>query len=222
MKLGIIDYGGGNLQSVRNALRYTGVHANLIDTPSSLHSVDALVFPGQGRFDDSMAALDRARLREPLVEWIQDDRPFLGICIGYQALFESSEENPGVKGLGVFPGRTVRFAAGQGLKIPHMGWNRVNLRNPADPAWEGQQPDPFFYFVHSYYPQPGDESLTAATTDYGGEFVCAIRRGNLLATQFHPEKSQSAGLILLEQFVRRHNIDREGIASESPPPAMVP
>lgn len=206
MKLGIIDYGGGNLQSVRNALRFTGVEATYINSPAGFDGVDALVFPGQGRFDDSMAGLARQGLVEPLREWIRADRPFFGICIGYQALFERSHENPGVAGLGIFAGEVVRFPAKPGLKVPHMGWNRVRLTEPAEPAWAGQESDPFFYFVHSYYPIPEDPTLTAGTTDYDGDFVCAIQRGNLIATQFHPEKSQDAGLTLLGQFVKRHGL----------------
>jgi glutamine amidotransferase len=111
-----------------------------------------------------------------------------------------------VAGLGVFEGEVVRFPTKPGLKVPHMGWNRVRLTHPEDPAWAGQEADPYFYFVHSYYPAPADPDLTAGSTDYDGDFVCAIQRGNLMATQFHPEKSQSAGLSLLGQFVRRHGL----------------
>ena len=206
MKLGIIDYGGGNLQSVRNALRYNGVEAAYVNTPEGLADVDALVFPGQGRFDDSMAGLNRQGLVDPLRDWIRADRPFFGICIGYQALFERSEENPGVAGLGIFEGEVIRFPSKPGFKVPHMGWNQVALTNKEDPVWAGQESDPYFYFVHSYHPNPADPSLTAGTTDYEGDFVCAIQRGNLIATQFHPEKSQDAGLILLRQFVTRHGM----------------
>ena len=206
MKLGIIDYGGGNLQSVRNALRFAGVEADYVNSPAGFDGVDALVFPGQGRFDDSMAGLGRQGLVDPLRDWIRSDRPFFGICIGYQALFERSQENPGVAGLGIFEGEVVRFPAKPGLKVPHMGWNRVTLSQPDAPIWAGQEQDPFFYFVHSYYPAPADASLTAGVTDYEGSFVCAIQRGNLIATQFHPEKSQTAGLALLGSFARRHGL----------------
>ena len=206
MNLGIIDYGGGNLQSVRNALRHIEVEAKYVSTPQGFDEVDALVFPGQGRFDDSMAGLTRQGLVAPLQEWISADRPFFGICIGYQALFERSQENPGVAGLGIFEGEVVRFPARPGLKVPHMGWNKVRLKNSADPMWTSLDRDPYFYFVHSYYPNPADPALAAGTTDYGGEFVCAIQRGNLIATQFHPEKSQDAGLSLLRAFVKRHGL----------------
>ena len=154
--------------------------------------------------DDSMAGLQSRGMIDPLREWILADRPFFGICIGYQALFERSQENPGVAGLGIFEGEVVRFPHRPGLKVPHMGWNQVRLNDPANIAWSGQDADPYFYFVHSYYPSPCDPTLTAGTTDYEGEFVCAIQRGNLIATQFHPEKSQTAGLQLLGQFVREH------------------
>ncbi len=216
MNLGIIDYGGGNLQSVRNALRTVGVESGYITDAASFGKVDALVFPGQGAFGDSMAALRRQGLVDPLREWIRADRPFFGICIGYQALFERSQENPGVAGLGVFEGEVVRFPSRTGLKVPHMGWNRVRLTEPDNPVWSGQDPDPYFYFVHSYYPAPADPALAAGLTDYGGEFVSAIRRGNLLATQFHPEKSQTAGLTLLQGFVRRHGLVAEGVSGPLP------
>ena len=210
MTLGIIDYGGGNLQSVRNALAFNGIAASYINTPAALSAVDALVFPGQGRFDDAMAGLTRQGLIDPLREWIRADRPFLGICIGYQALFERSQENPGIAGLSLFEGEVVKFPHRPGLKVPHMGWNQVNLTHPNDPVWAGQMASPHFYFVHSYYPSPADPHLTAGTTDYAGEFVCAIQRGNLIATQFHPEKSQSAGLTLLKQFAVKHRLIATG------------
>ncbi|MES2708554.1 MAG: imidazole glycerol phosphate synthase subunit HisH [Verrucomicrobiota bacterium] len=204
MKLGIINYGGGNLQSVRNALRHTGTEADYVSTADDFAGLDALVFPGQGAFGDSMTALKRLDLVEPLKDWIAADRPFFGICIGYQLLFESSEEDSTVEGLGIFKGRVVRFTPQPDRKVPHMGWNRVKLTQPGSLGWDGAEQDPFFYFVHSYYPAPEDPSLTAGVTDYDGDFVCAIERGNLIATQFHPEKSQSAGLRLLANFVKKH------------------
>lgn len=208
MKLGIIDYGGGNLQSVRNALRTAGAEAaDYVRSPEELEGVELLVFPGQGAFGDSMEALRSRGLVEPIREWIAADRPFLGICVGYQALFERSEEDPGVEGLGVFKGEVVRFKPLPGVKVPHMGWNEVRLVYPQDPQWQGLGTDPHFYFVHSYYPVPEDASLVAGETEYnGGRFASAIQRGNLTATQFHPEKSQSAGLALLENFLKRHQV----------------
>lgn len=204
MKLGIIDYGGGNRQSVRNALRHTGTEADYVKTAGEFAGLDALVFPGQGAFGDSMSALRRQDLVSPLKDWIAADKPFFGICIGYQVLFDGSEENPGVEGLGIFAGQVVRFESQPDRKVPHMGWNRVNLARPGSLGWDGAESDPFFYFVHSYYPAPTDPALTAGTTEYGQDFVCAIEKGNLIATQFHPEKSQAAGLRLLTNFVRKH------------------
>ncbi len=201
-KPGIIDYGGGNLQSVRNAVRALGHEPVIVQSEAGLDQASALIFPGQGAFGDCMAALHERGLVGPLREWIQKDRPFLGICIGYQALFSGGQENPGVEGLNVFPGRVVRFPSAPGLKIPHMGWNQADLTDAGNPAWDGLGAAPFFYYVHSYYPEPDDPSLIAATTEYGNmRFAAAIQRGRLTATQFHPEKSQALGLRLIANFL---------------------
>jgi imidazole glycerol-phosphate synthase subunit HisH len=200
MRVGLVDYGAGNLQSVRNALKALGRSSALVREPEALREIDVLIFPGVGAFGDSMRHLLERRLVDPLSEWIRGGRPFLGICIGYQALFASSSESPGVAGLGVFPGRVVKIDA-NGLKVPHMGWNAAQLMNSADPLWAGLGPAPHFYFVHSYYPEPADPSLIAATTDYGRNFASAIRWPGGAAVQFHPEKSQSAGLRLIENFL---------------------
>ncbi len=203
MKPGIIDYGGGNLQSVRNTVRALGHEPVLVKSGADLEGVSALLFPGQGAFADCMQALDRQELTSPLKEWIAGDRPFFGICVGYQVLFEGGEENPGVAGLGILEGQVVRFPKEPGLKVPHMGWNNVTT-NPSDPAWEGLGEDPFFYFVHSYYPEPADPSVIAGRTTYAGrEFAAAVQRGRMIATQFHPEKSQDAGLRLIGNFLAR-------------------
>ena len=205
MSLGIIDYGGGNLQSVRNAVRALGHEPVLVESSAELESVSAVIFPGQGAFADSMSALTAQGLTDPLREWIAGDRPFFGICIGYQVLFESGEENPGVQGLAVFPGEVVRFPNEPGLKVPHMGWNQVRPTHPGDPMWDGLGDLPHFYFVHSYYPRPQQAEVVAGTTEYAGiEFAAAVQRGRLFATQFHPEKSQAAGLRLLGNFLRLH------------------
>lgn len=199
---GIIDYGGGNLQSVRNAIRALGHEPVLVHGAGDLAGVTSLVFPGQGAFGDCMTALTSRGLVEPLREWIAADRPFFGICVGYQVLFESSEENPGVAGLGVLPGRVVKFPSLPGVKIPHMGWNTAHVTQAGNPAWSGLGSDPFFYFVHSYYPQPDNEDVVAASTGYAElTFAAAVQRRNMLATQFHPEKSQSTGLRLLGNFL---------------------
>jgi len=202
---GIIDYGGGNLQSVRNAVLALGREPALVHAPDDLDGISALVFPGQGAFADCMGALQAKGLVEPLRAWIEADRPFFGICIGYQVLFESSEENPDIAGLGVLAGKVVRFPSGPGIKIPHMGWNTARVVQPDSPAWAGLGAAPFFYFVHSYYPQPESAEVTAAVTDYAGlSFAAAVARGRMLATQFHPEKSQATGLRLLGNFLDTH------------------
>jgi imidazole glycerol-phosphate synthase subunit HisH len=192
---GIIDYGGGNLQSVRNAVRALGHEPVLVAGPDDMAGVKTLIFPGQGAFADCMNALHARGLAGPLRDWLLADRPFFGICVGYQVLFEGGEENPGVPGLGLLRGQVVRFPHQPGLKVPHMGWNTVRPCRPEHPAWVGLGPEPYFYYVHSYYPQPLEEEVTAARTPYAGqEFAAAVQRGRMLATQFHPEKSQAAGL----------------------------
>lgn len=202
MTIGLIDYGAGNLQSVRNALRALGHEATVVrDGEGLARGVDVVIFPGVGAFGDSMRHLREQGLVEPLREWVRGGSPFFGICIGYQVLFEGSEESPGVEGLGVFEGRVIRLRA-PGLKIPHMGWNTARLKDPNDPLWEGLGPAPHVYFVHSYHPEPADDSLVAATTDYGAPFASAIRWSSGAAVQFHPEKSQAIGLRLIDNFVR--------------------
>ncbi len=201
MKLGVIDYGAGNLRSVLNTFIASGAQGYLVRTPEEAAGVTHLVLPGVGAFGDCADKLRQQGMDDFIRGWIAADKPFLGICVGYQVLFESGEESPGVPGLGIFKGRVVRFPA-TGLKVPHMGWNPLKLSDPADPIWQGMGAEPYFYFVHSYYPQPDDESAVAATCDYGVRFAAAIRRGNLVATQFHPEKSQRLGLRLLQNFTK--------------------
>lgn len=200
MKLGVIDYGAGNLRSVLNTFEAAGVTGHLVRSPEDAEGVTHLVLPGVGAFGDCAEKLRGQNLVPCIREWIEADRPFLGICVGYQVLFESGEEEEQVPGLGIFKGRVVRFPESE-LKVPHMGWNQLTLSNPEDPIWKGMGDAPYFYFVHSYYPRPEDGSLTAASCTYGVHFAAAIRRGNLVATQFHPEKSQKLGVKLLENFV---------------------
>ena len=199
MKVGIIDYGAGNLRSVHKAIESLGVSAHLVAEPGQMEDIDALVLPGQGSFGDCVRHLIDQGLREPIREWIVADRPYFGICLGYQVLFASSEESPGVPGLGVFPGEVVRFPVSE-LKVPHMGWNEIVPVDRADPLWAGLGPQPYFYFVHSFYPRPADDADVACRTSYGVDFASGIRRGQVVATQFHPEKSQDSGLRLLENF----------------------
>lgn len=200
MRIGLIDYGAGNLQSVRNALRSLGFESLRVADAATLDRMETVVFPGVGAFGDSMRHLREQGLCDPLRAWIRGGRPFLGICIGYQVLFESSEESPGIEGLGLFPGTVVAMEA-PGLKVPHMGWNVARPQDPADSLWRGLGTSAHFYFVHSYHPQPADPSLVAATTDYGTSFASAIRWATGAAVQFHPEKSQAAGLRFLQNFL---------------------
>lgn len=203
MITGVIDYGAGNLHSVCNALKHLGIANRLVSAPGQLREVDALIFPGVGAFGDCARTLLRQDLVAPIRDWVLSNRPFLGICLGYQVLFETSEECPGTPGLNAFAGRVVRFADDGTLKIPHMGWNAARPTNAGDPLWDGLPADPHFYFVHSYYPVPDDRDLVGSWTDYGSAFASSIRRGNIAATQFHPEKSQQAGLRLLENFATK-------------------
>ena len=204
MNPALIDYGAGNLRSVANALRELSIEPRLATSPADLNGVSHLILPGVGSFGDCMAQLGKLRLSDPIREWIALGKPYLGICLGYQILFESSEETPGVSGLGACKGTVRRFQQTPGLKIPHMGWNSAVPRHPESPTWSGLGPEPYFYFVHSYFPVPADDSLVAATTRYGADaFAAAIETPSLLACQFHPEKSQDAGLRLLRNFLGR-------------------
>ncbi|MDO8413340.1 MAG: imidazole glycerol phosphate synthase subunit HisH [Gallionellaceae bacterium] len=230
--IAVIDYGMGNLRSVQQALRTVAPHASIVvtDQPQEVMRAARVVFPGQGAMPDCMAELDARGLRAAVLEAARN-KPFLGICIGLQMLFEHSTEGD-VPGLGVLPGQVVRFASDLHdqnnikLKVPHMGWNQVRRgvnpqlpagaetvapspaggglgwgSTPEHPLWKNIPQDARFYFVHSYYVQPQNVALVQGSSDYPGPFVCAVARDNLFAVQFHPEKSQSAGLTLLKNFV---------------------
>jgi glutamine amidotransferase len=200
LKIAVVDYGMGNLRSVSKALEHVAPHAEVAVTadPEEILSSEKIVVPGQGAMPDCMRQLAASGAREAVVEAART-KPFLGICIGLQMLFERGEEGD-TPGLGLLPGNVPRFSA-FGLKIPHMGWNEVLQQRP-HPLWHGIADASRFYFVHSYYPAPRDAALTAATCVYGTPFTCAVARDNIFAVQFHPEKSQSAGLQLLSNFVR--------------------
>ncbi len=200
MKVGIVDYGRGNIRSVENAFLAIGADAVLVTRPDELHSITHLVVPGQGEFGDCAANLKKQGMFAPIRQWAAEDKPYLGICVGYQLLFETGEESPGAEGLGILPGTVKRFPDA-GLKIPHMGWNSVTPADPAHPLWKDMPGEPFFYFVHSYYAEPANPAHTAATCHYALPFAAAVTRGNLVATQFHPEKSQHNGLQLLRNFL---------------------
>jgi glutamine amidotransferase len=204
----VIDYGMGNLHSIGKALQHADPETRVLVTsePSQLLSADRVVFPGVGAIRDCMAALQDLNLI-PLLTELSSTKPFLGVCLGMQALLDESEENEGVSCLGLLPGRVVKFAddlkdgTGQNLKIPHMGWNRVHQAG-VHPLWEGIPQDSRFYFVHSYYASPTNPNHIAATTDFPTPFASALCKGKLFAVQFHPEKSQAAGLRLLANFLK--------------------
>lgn len=202
MKVALIDYGAGNLRSVANALRALGVEPVIVANAADLDGATHLVLPGVGSFGDCMAQLEQRGLANLIREWVSAGRPYLGICLGYQILFDASDESPGVSGLSLFRGRVRRFTESPGLKIPHMGWNSAILARADLKNWQGLGEAPYFYFVHSYFPEPEDESIIASRTGYGAdEFASAIEAGAVLACQFHPEKSQDAGLRLIGNFL---------------------
>lgn len=204
MKTVLIDYDRGNLRSVEKALQQVGAEVCTVESGEGLAEVvaDAVVLPGVGAFGDAMKNLTDRKLVDPLRDWIQSGRPFLGICLGYQLLFESSEESPGVQGLNVLGGSVVKFSPEVGI-IPHMGWNRVTLEadagHPLHNAFCGH---PYFYHVHSYYPRVTGPVDAECRTEYGPAFPSGVIKGSLAAFQFHPEKSQIAGLKLLESVLK--------------------
>lgn len=206
--LTIIDYGMGNLRNVYMAFRRLRVESRVTSDPKDVRDAEVLVLPGVGAFGDAIDTIRRMGLEEPILEAIDEDRPFLGICVGLQLLFEASEEMGEHRGLGVLAGRVRRFP--RDLTVPHMGWNQIYQERDV-PLWRGLPDGSYAYFVHSYYVDPEDEDVIAATTDYGedeaGEYIrppviytSAIARGNLYAIQFHPEKSQNVGERILRNF----------------------
>ena len=200
MNIAVVDYGMGNIRSVSKALEHVAPRDQVRVTadPEAIRAADRVVVPGQGAMPDCMRQLSASGARDAVIE-AAGSKPFLGICIGLQMLFERGEEGD-TAGLGLLPGRVPRFKA-MGLKIPHMGWNEVMQERP-HALWKGVADRSRFYFVHSYYPEPADRSITAATCAYGISFTCAVARDNIFAVQFHPEKSQNSGLQLLSNFVQ--------------------
>ena len=196
--LALIDYGSGNIHSVINALRHEGADVELISDPQRLAEADAIVLPGVGAFGDCVRGLQTRGLWEPLATWLASDKPFLGICVGYQMLFEESEESPGVGGFGFFAGKVKRFTT-RGLKVPQIGWNQLDLT--PHPLWRGLPAQPHVYFVHSYFPDSTDSSVIAARSTYGETFAAAAACGRVVGVQFHPEKSQTVGLGILRNFI---------------------
>jgi imidazole glycerol-phosphate synthase subunit HisH len=201
--IALIDYGSGNLRSVHKALLKVGAQVRLATRPEQLKDVRGVVLPGVGAFDDCVQALQKQELLEACRDFLKTGRPFLGICVGYQALFDRSEEfNSCAAGLGAIPGRVVRFEGKDGLKVPQIGWNQLEIVRQDCPLYAGIPSGSYVYFVHSYFPKPEDSSVVATRTSYGQDFASSIWRDNIFATQFHPEKSQQVGLRLLANFLQ--------------------
>lgn len=198
----VIDYGMGNLRSVSKALEFLGAKVKVSSSVSEVEKADKLVFPGVGAFSDCMDEVNKRNLQEPIKDFIKSGKPFLGICMGLQLLFESSEEAPGVEGLKILKGKVEKFKM-PNLKIPQIGWNQIELtaKGKANRLFNGIDNEEFFYFVHSYYAVPENEDIVIAKTNYGLDFCSAINSNNIFATQFHPEKSQKKGLKVLENFI---------------------
>jgi glutamine amidotransferase len=202
--IAIIDYGMGNLRSVQKGFEKAGFEAVVTSDPKAILEAERIVLPGVGAFRDCMKNLEQGGFIDPILKVINEGRPFLGICLGLQLLFSESEEFGLHRGLGLIPGRVLRFPAGmtregEELKVPHMGWNSLSIKL-CDGLFNGIPDGAYFYFVHSYYVMPEDPSVIAATTDYGMEFCSSVRKDNIVATQFHPEKSQERGLAILRNF----------------------
>lgn len=197
--IGIINYEIGNLRSVEKAFQAAGAETRWVRSPQDMVGLSGVVLPGVGAFGDCIKGLRAIGMWDAVKSWVAADKPFFGICVGYQMLFESSEETPGVDGLGIFKGRVVKFQDPT-LKVPQIGWNTVAVKQKS-PLLSNLSDGTFFYFVHSYYPEGVDSDIIALETEYGVRFTSAIAKGNLIATQFHPEKSQKAGLQLIKNFV---------------------
>lgn len=198
--IGIIDYGMGNLGSVSNAFRYLELDAKIVTVKEEMNDCRALLLPGVGAFGDCMAHLVEHDFVDAIQSWVAAGKPLMGICLGLQALFQHSEESPNVPGLGIFPGTVKKFDLPRELKVPQIGWNRMNEVLPQCPMFNGIADRSFFYLVHSFYVRPDDPAIIAGTTDYGIEYCSAVWKDNVFATQFHPEKSQTVGLQMLKNF----------------------
>lgn len=210
----IVDYQMGNLRSVQKGIERVGGQAKISSEPHEIASAEKLILPGVGAFGDAMAEIHRRDLAAPIIDFIRSNRPFLGICLGLQLLFERGFEHGEHEGLGVLAGDVVRFDLPPSYKVPHMGWNTVTKRAAA-PILADTTENSHFYFVHSFYVRPADPSIIALECDYGGKFCAMVRQDNLFATQFHPEKSQTNGLRVLKAF-EQLNQDGENGDSESP------
>ena len=197
--IAIIDYGAGNIQSVKKAFDFIGAESVITDNPEVINACDRVLLPGVGSFGDAMDSMAKNGLVETVKQNALSGKPFLGICLGLQLLFEESEESPGVKGLGIFKGKIKKFSPDMGLKIPHIGWNSLEIKQN-DTLFKGIPENSYVYFVHSYYLHAEDEKDIATITNYGIDFHSAVGKNNIFATQFHPEKSGDVGLQILKNF----------------------
>ena len=202
MKVAMIDYGRGNMRSVERALEEAGAEVKRVESGEELQGVETVVLPGVGSFGDAVEGLKQRKLWDPLREWVKADQPFLGICLGFQLLWEEGEEAPGVKGLGILPGRVVKFS-GKGIKIPLIGWSEVKPKSESEDLFKGG--DRFFYHVHSYRPESAPADWLICETEYGGWFPSGVRKGRVAGFQFHPEKSQDTGISLLGNILKKTN-----------------
>lgn len=199
--IAIIDYGAGNIQSVYKALKFIGADCKVTSDKDEILNADGAILPGVGSFGDAMDTMTKRGIKNTIIEYTKSGKPFLGICLGLQLLFPESEETPGVKGLDIFKGTITKIPnQNRTLKIPHMGWNNISIKQK-NGIFKGIEGEPYVYFVHSFYLKAQDKDIVAATTQYGVEIDAAVQKGNIIATQFHPEKSGEVGLKMLKNFV---------------------
>ena len=199
--IALIDYGSGNIRSVCKALQHEGAEVRMTDSPEGLAGADAVVLPGVGAFGDCVRNLKSRNLWDSMRGWLDAGKPFLGICVGYQLLFDESEEEQVEQGFGFFAGKVKRFST-PGIKVPQIGWNTLEFTQPPHPLWDTLPQNPHVFFVHSYFPVPEDESIITSRTTYGETFAASVARGRVAAVQFHPEKSQAFGLTILRNFIQ--------------------
>lgn len=197
--IAIIDYGAGNIQSVSKALKHIGCDAFITRDKEQILKADGAVLPGVGSFGDTMDTMNSYGIKDTVIEYTKSGKPFLGICLGLQLLFPASEESPEAKGLGIFDGTITKIPSGEGLKIPHIGWNSLDIKK-TDGLFKGIDKNPYVYFVHSYFLNASDKNIVSAQTQYGVTIDASIEKGNIFATQFHPEKSGETGLKILKNF----------------------
>lgn len=199
--IAIIDYGAGNIQSVYKALKFIGADCKVTSDKDEILNADGAILPGVGSFGDAMDTMTKRGIKDTIIEYTKSGKPFLGICLGLQLLFPESEETPGVKGLDIFKGTITKIPnQNRTLKIPHMGWNNISIKQK-NGIFKDIEGEPYVYFVHSFYLKAQDKDIVAATTQYGVEIGAAVQKGNIIATQFHPEKSGEVGLKMLKNFV---------------------